>query len=222
MHPKLAALAAACAGAVWLGSTQAENPPVARAQEAPPAASAAAPAATTAAVPTPTVVARQYVRPKRARILSTRFEPWSRPSPAQVRTIIAVEAARAGVQASALARRISCESGFRWWASNGQYDGLGQFASETFYRGMTSIGTRRVRLVTRRARVKRVRRVDTLSDGTVRATWRWPVQQRVVHVYRGTIPKTPPKTHGWAQVRIMAQALAGRSAVSNSEWDCSA
>lgn len=168
------------------------------------------------------VVSTTYVHPKRVRFITTAFEPWSTPTPAQVRTIIAVEAAKWGASAGGLANRIGCESGFDWNAVNGQYSGLGQFASSTFYRGMSSIGTRKVRLVTRRERVKRVRRLDTMSDGTIRGTPRWAVRQRIVHIYSGKIPASPPPTHGWAQVRIMAQALTGRSAVSNSEWQCGA
>src|SRR4051794_35398083 len=123
MSRRLAALVVACAAVLVVALSAPKG--TAPAQELAPLPAPAAPAATTA--PKPTVVARQYVRPKRARILTTRFEPWAQPSPEQVRTIIAVEAARAGVQASALARRIQCESGFKWSATNGQYTGLGQF-----------------------------------------------------------------------------------------------
>jgi hypothetical protein len=168
------------------------------------------------------IITKRYVYPPKSRIISTTFQPWSRPTPTQVRQIIAMEAARYGAPLAGLVRRISCESGMRWWAKNGQYLGLGQFATSTFYRGMSTIKSRVVRLVKRRERAKRVLRIDNLADGTVRASWRWPIRQRVIHVYHGVIPRRPPVTHGWAQIRIMAQALVGRSAVHNSEWECRA
>jgi hypothetical protein len=119
-------------------------------------------------------------------------------------------------------RRIACESGFRWAAGNGPYRGLLQFHASTFYRGMSSIRDRRVRLVRQRVRTVRATRVVRYSDGTVKRRRGRRVKQRVIHVYEGRIPRRPEMTHTWAQVRIGAQAISGRSAVRSGEWGCPA
>lgn len=169
----------------------------------------------------PTVVSTKYIRPKRVLRIKTKFTPWSQPTVSQVYKIIDIEAARWGVSAAGLHNRIRCESTYNWAASNGQYQGLGQFAPSTFARGVSTLGSRRVSYVKSRVRVQRVVRVRTFSDGRVARAKRWRVHQRIIHRFVGRIPQSPNLTHGWAQVRIMAQAIAGRSAVNNSEWECS-
>lgn len=170
--------------------------------------------------PSPTVVKTDRIYPKRQVVVSTRFTPLAQPTVAQVHEIIALESARVGASASHLSSRIACESGFRWDAANGRYLGLGQFADETFRRGMRSIGSRVVRLTTRRVRPKRVVLVDMLSDGTMVKRMGWTRRQTVVHHYNGMIPHDPVPTHAHAQIRIMALVLVGRSAVNDSEWSC--
>lgn len=186
-----------------------------------PAATEFPPAEYPQQIPTPvTVLNTTYVKPKKKLIVRSKFKPWATPTPAQVQQIIAIESARVGAPIGTLTNRIRCESGFRWNAGNGPYNGLGQFHETTFARGVNSLDTRRVVIRTERVRSKRVRRVEWLSDGTHRGSWAWPVRQKVVHINAGMIPRYPGYLHGWAQVRIMALALVGRSGVKDSEWEC--
>lgn len=168
----------------------------------------------------PRLLRTQMNKPKSHVIIREHFTPWATPTASQARTIVAIEAARAGVSYYGLTNRVWCESRFNWAASNGQYHGLGQFAASTFYRGMSTIGSRRVVLTRTDSRLRRAVEIRTYSDGHKVRARRGLVRQRVVHKLIGTIPRSPEMTHGWAQVRIMAQAIAGRSAVHNSEWEC--
>lgn len=167
--------------------------------------------------------------PKRVRVIRSAFQPWAEPTPEQAHRIVEIEAAREGISQAGLESRIRCESGWKWdnefpvyhaIKSDGHY-GLGQFMVETFGRGMSTIGSRRVELHSRSERPAKAETVVTYSDGTTKVR-RWRVRQVILHIMRGMIPRDPPLEHGWAQVRIMAEALAGRSAVSNGEWSCSA
>jgi hypothetical protein len=117
---------------------------------------------------------------------------------------------------------VGCESGFRWSAGNGSYQGLLQFASGTFYRGMSSIKSRGVKIKRVRKRTVREVRVSHYSDGTKVRKKGAKRTQRVTYVYKGRFPRRPSVTHAWAQLRIGAQAIAGRSAVSSGEWGCPA
>ena len=169
-----------------------------------------------------TVVKTSRVAPPRRKVVRKRFSPWAKPSPRRVRQIIHWEAKRWGISSSRLGRRVACESGFRWYANGGSYYGLLQFAPSTFYRGMSSIKSRGVKIKRVRKRTVREVRVSHYSDGTVvRKKGRKRVQ-RVTYVYKGRFPRRPAVTHAWAQLRIGAQAIAGRSAVSSGEWGCSA
>lgn len=144
-----------------------------------------------------------------------------RPTVPQVHDIIQREASLWGVPVSALSNRVACESHFNWFASNGQFQGVLQFAPGTFYRGMRTIQTRRVvvnDIVIRRMHSRVYRWWSngklTRSDGRI-------VRQRVMVRRIGTIPQSPPPNHTWAQIRIGAQAIRGISAVHSSEWSCS-
>lgn len=178
------------------------------------------PAADVPPVPAgPSVVRTVFRHPRRVLRLDSRFTPWAEPSPAQVRRIVDVEAARWGVSAAGLDRRIACESSFEWDNEYASHVGLLQFLGSTWARAVAGM-PRRVRYVTRRVRVRWVVRLRYMSDGHVRRSRRWRVQQRVVHVFHGRIPARPPITHGWAQVRAGARAMAGVGGVSSSEWEC--
>ena len=179
------------------------------------------PTETTASSP-PHVVKVETKQPARRKIVRRRFRPWGRPSPRRVRKIIRLEARRWHVSASGLARRVGCESHFHWWAGNGAYQGLLQFSSSTFYRGLRTIRTRTVKFARKRVRRVRETRLVHYSDGHVERKRGKRRRQVVVRVYRGRIPRRPSVTHGWTQVRIGAQAMRGVSAVSSSEWSCSA
>lgn len=170
----------------------------------------------------PHVVSADESIPPRRKVVKHDFRPWSRPNPRQVREIIRSEGRRWRVSPQRLSRRVACESRFRWWAGNGPYRGLLQFHSSTFQRGMRTIRDRRVRLVRRSTRSVRGVRVVRWSDGRVERERGRRVRQRVLHVYRGRLPSRPELTHGWAQLRIGAQAIRGRSAVSSGEWSCPA
>lgn len=170
----------------------------------------------------PAVASVSTVKPPRKRTFRHRFRPWAQPTPRQMRQMIRIEARRWRIDPSRLARRVGCESGFRWSARGGPYVGLLQFHSSTFHRGLSSIRTRRVRMVRKRTRMARTTRVVRYTDGTVRRKRGRRVRQRIVHVYEGRLPRRPELTHGWTQVRIGAQAIRGVSAVSSGEWGCPA
>ena len=194
----------------------------------------AAPTAVQSAAPAPqqeaggggataaTVVKTSRVAPPRRKVVRKRFSPWAKPSPRRVRQIIRWEARRWGISPSRLARRVGCESGFRWYAGNGAYQGLLQFASGTFYRGMRTIKSRGVKIKRVRKRTVREVRVSRYSDGSVVRKKGRKRTQHVTYVFKGRFPRNPSVTHAWAQLRIGAQAIAGRSAVSSGEWGCPA
>lgn len=161
-------------------------------------------------------------RPARRKVVRKRFTPAARPSPRKVQRIIRLEARRWNISPSGLSRRVACESNYKWYAGNGAYQGLLQFASSTFYRGLSSIRTRKVKFVQERKRMVRATKVVHYSDGSRKrkpGIKRW---QKVVTVYRGTLPRNPSVTHAWTQLRIGSQAIRGMSAVGSSEWSCPA
>ncbi len=208
----LAVGALACAGVVGL-------PPAAQAQaqapaaEQPPEAETAAPAHVTKV---------RSIRPARRKVVRKRFKPAAKPGPRGVRRIIHLEARRWNISPSSLSRRVACESNYRWYAGNGAYQGLLQFASSTFYRGLSSIRSRRVKFTRERRRMVHGERIVQYSDGSLtvgRGIKRW---QKVVTVYSGTLPRNPSVTHGWTQLRIGSQAIRGLSAVGSGEWACPA
>lgn len=171
---------------------------------------------------TASVVKVEHRKAPAKKVVHRKFRPWAKPSPAKVREIIRNEARRWRVSAASLSRRVYCESKFQWWASNGQYQGVLQFAPSTFYRGLSTIRTRRVRIVRATTRKVNDRRVTHYSDGRRESRRTTPRRQRVVVVYHGRIPRRPAMTNAFAQIRIGAQALRGISAVRSSEWSCGA
>lgn len=160
-------------------------------------------------------VHRDY--PDRYKRRTYRFVPWSKPTYRQVHKIIRWESARWGNSASHLASRIACESGFRWWASNGQYNGLGQFHSNTMARGLSTM-PRGVKVKWSRIVRRHTFKVVRYSNNTVKRRKSYTIRVRRTRILKGRI--RPSYLHGWAQVRIMAQAMVGRSAVNDSEWEC--
>ncbi|HEX6715328.1 MAG TPA: hypothetical protein VF066_18195 [Thermoleophilaceae bacterium] len=156
------------------------------------------------------------------KVVHRKFRPWARPTPGQVREIISNEARRWGVSAASLSRRIACESHYHWWATNGQYAGVLQFSAGTFYRGMHTIKSRKVKIVRSKSRRVHDRRVTHFSDGRKLSRRTTPRRQRLIVVYTGRIPRSPAVSNTFAQVRIGAQALRGISAVHSSEWSCGA
>jgi hypothetical protein len=211
---------AALAGGSVLAAGAVVAPTVGSAQEEPPLPK---PAIVPAPQPPPrTLVAESVIRPKRFIVKRSHFTPWVHPGPSGVRKVLAYEADRWGVSLAGLEHRVFCESGYQWWATNGQYEGIGQFASETFSRGMSSIGTRKVVLSTTTSRLKRSKVTRQWSDGTQTHFDGRLVRQRVRHVLVGWIPRDATRTHVWAQARIMARAIAGLGAVNGrTEWSCS-
>src|SRR5215216_4204442 len=73
------------------------------------------------------VVHVDRIVPPRRKVVHHKFRPWARPTPRQVRSIIRAEARRWRIDPRRLANRVACESRFRWWASNGTYQGVLQF-----------------------------------------------------------------------------------------------
>jgi hypothetical protein len=188
------------------------------AQSAP--ASGGQPAGSTASSPKVVKVAREV--PRDRKVVRVRFRPWAKPSQRKVRQIIRIEAKRWGIDPGRLARRVACESGFRWNANGGSYYGLLQFAPSTFSRGLQSIRTRKVVIVKRHSRRVWEKRAVHMSNGEVRREKVRKVRQRVKKVYVGKLPRRPELMHGWAQLRIGAQAIRGISSVRSSEWGCPA
>ena len=171
---------------------------------------------------TASVVKVENRKAPRKKVFHRRFRPWAKPSPGQVREIINNEARRWHVSAASLSRRIACESHYHWWATNGQYSGVLQFAPGTFYRGLSTIKTHKVKIVRSKSRRVHDRRVTHFSDGRKVSRRTTPRRQRLVVVYHGRIPRSPSVSNTFAQVRIGAQALRGISAVHSSEWSCGA
>jgi hypothetical protein len=167
------------------------------------------------------VVAVDHVVPARRKVVHRTFEPWSHPSPAQVHEIINSEARRWHVPAASLTRRVGCESRFHWWASNGQFQGVLQFAPGTFYRGLHTIRDRRVSIVRQKIRRVHEARVTHYSDGRNVRRRTTPRRQRLIVIYKGRLGRTPSVSNSFAQIRIGAQAIRGISAVHSSEWSCS-
>lgn len=166
-----------------------------------------------------TVVRLEVKRPKAVIHRHARFAVPSWPTPSYVLgVIVPYEASLWGASEATLHRRISCESGGDPGAANGQYRGVGQFASGTFYRGMSTISSRVVRITAVKYRRMHSRVYRHWSDGRVTRARGRVRRQRVVMHYRGAISGGYPDT--WSEVRIMAQANAGRSAVHDSEWQC--
>jgi len=207
-------LGAVCVAGAVACSSVAGLPPAAQAASGPPAAGKP---------PVPAHVTDvDSVRPNRHKVIRKRFTPAAKPGPKEVRRIIGVEARRWNISPSSLSRRVACESEYKWYADNGSYQGLLQFGSDAFYRGLSSIRSRKVKFTRERKRMVRAEKVVRYSDGSVKrkpGIKRW---QRVVTVYRGTLPRNPPVTHAWTQLRIGAQAIRGISAVSTYEWSCPA
>jgi hypothetical protein len=171
---------------------------------------------------TASVVKVENRKAKRKKVVHRSFRPWAHPTPGQVREIIRNEARRWGVPAASLSRRVACESHYHWWATNGQYSGVLQFAPGTFYRGMHTIKSRRVKIFRSKSRRVHDRRIVHLSDGRKVNRRTTPRRQRLIVVYTGRIPRSPAVSNTFAQIRIGAQALRGISAVHSSEWSCGA
>jgi hypothetical protein len=189
-----------------------------------PLAFAIAPRAFADDTPTATasVVKVENRKAPRKKVVHRRFRPWAHPTPGQVREIIANEARRWRVSAASLSRRIACESHYHWYATNGQYSGVLQFAPGTFYRGMSTIKTRKLKIVRSKSRRVHDARVTHYSDGRKVRRRTTPRRQRLVVVYTARLPRSPSVSNTFAQVRIGAQALRGISAVHSSEWSCGA
>ena len=142
------------------------------------------------------VVRVEHYVPPRKKVVHRSFRPWARPTPGQVREIIANEARRWGIPAGSLSRRVACESRYHWWASNGQYQGVLQFAYGTFHRGFRTIRDRHVKIVRTKTRRVHEARVTHYSDGR--------------KVRRRTTPR--PRTSAWRSSARGSPASAWRSA----------
>jgi hypothetical protein len=179
-------------------------------------------APTAGAASAPYVVKTEHKVPPRHKVIRRRFRPWARPSAGQLRRMISIEGRRWHIAPSRLARRVSCESHFHWWAGNGAYQGVLQLSSSSFSRGLSSIRTRKVRVVRKRWRRVREVRILHYSDGHVERKRGRRRRQRLVLLSIGTLPRRPSIVHAWAQLRIGAQAIRGISGVRSSEWSCPA
>ena len=168
------------------------------------------------------VVKVEHRRAARTMVVHRRLRLWAHPSTGQVLEIIRNEARRWHVPAASLSRRIACESRYHWWATNGQYSGVLQFAPSTFYRGMSTIKSRQIKIVRTKSRRVHDARITHYSDGRKVSRRTTPRRQRLVVVLRARLPRSPSVSNTFAQVRIGAQALRGISAVHASEWSCGA
>lgn len=169
-----------------------------------------------------TVVSVTVKRPLKVVHRAFRTSLTTQPTPAQVLEIINHEAALWGVSAAGLSRRAYCESKYNWWATNGQYVGVLQFGANAFWRGMSTIRTRRYEWREIKFRSMHSRVYRRWSDGRTTRSKGRAVRQRMIVRYVGYIPRRPSQSHPYAQIRIGAQALRGISAVHSSEWSCGA
>src|SRR3954452_6966253 len=178
----------------------------------------------TASSPTATAsgVRVENKKAPRKKVVHRKFLPWAHPTPGQVREIIDNEARRWGISAASLSRRVSCESRYRWWASNGQYVGVLQMGANAFYRGVDTLHSHRVKLVRSKSRRVHDARITHSSDGRKVSRRTTPRRQRLFVVYTGRLPRRPSMSNAYVQLRIGAQALRGISAVHSSEWSCGA
>lgn len=167
----------------------------------------------------PHVVKKYRLYPKHYRKQHLQFEPWSWPSSAQVGIIIKEESKRWGASEGYLRSIVWCESRFYPGAVNGQYRGLGQYAYSTFTRGVSTM-PHGVKMKVTRLPWRHTIIVKVWSDGKIQRIKGYKVHVRRTRIFHGKIPTYPIWTHGWAQVRIMAQAMVGKSAVNLSEWSC--
>src|SRR5436190_17771952 len=101
---------------------------------------------------TASVVKVENWKAPRKKVVHRRFRPWAHPTPGQVREIIRNEARRWHVSAASLSRRVACESRYHWWATNGQYSGVLQFSAGAFHRGMSTIKSRKIKMVRTKSR----------------------------------------------------------------------
>jgi hypothetical protein len=171
---------------------------------------------------TASIVKVENRKAPRRKVVRRRLRGWAHPTPGQVQEIIRNEARRWGVSAASLSRRIACESHYHWWATNGQYSGVLQFSPGTFYRGIHTIRSRKLKIVRTKTRRVHDARVTHYSDGRTVRRRTTPRRQRVTIVLHGRLPRTPAVSNTFAQIRIGAQALRGISAVHSSEWSCGA
>jgi hypothetical protein len=171
---------------------------------------------------TASIVKVETRKAPRRKVVHRRLRGWAHPTPGQVQEIIRNEARRWGVSAASLSRRIACESRYHWWATNGQYSGVLQFSPGTFYRGIHTIRSRKLKIVRTKTRRVHDARVTHYSDGRTVRRRTTPRRQRVTIVLHGRLPRTPAVSNTFAQIRIGAQALRGISAVHSSEWSCGA
>jgi hypothetical protein len=169
-----------------------------------------------------TVVSTTVKRPPKVIHRAFKVKLITHPSQGQVLEIINHEARLWGVSPAALTRRARCESGLNWWATNGQYQGVLQFGANAFYRGMSTIRTRRYVDTVIRYRRMHSRVYRQWSDGRITRNKGRIVRQQMVIRTVGYIPRNPYIADVYAQIRIGAQALRGISAVRSSEWSCGA
>ena len=117
--------------------------------------------------------------------------------------------------------------GMGWWGKTlvesvqGTSDVL-QFSAGAFHQGMSTIKSRKIKMVRTKTRRVHDARVTHYSDGRKLRRRTTPRRQHVVVVLTGRLPRQPSVGNAFAQIRIGAQALRGISAVHSSEWACAA
>src|SRR3954452_8482384 len=152
-----------------------------------PRAQADAAGASPAPTATASVVKVENWKAPRKKVVHSKFRPWAHPTPGQVREIIRNEARRWHVSAASLSRRVACESRYHWWAANGQYSGVLQFSAGAFYRGMSTITSRKIKMVRTKSRRVHDGRVTHYSDGRKVRRRTTPRRQHVVVVLTGRL-----------------------------------
>lgn len=167
-----------------------------------------------------TVVSTTVKRPPKVIHRAFKVKLTTTPTQGQVLEIINHEAQLWGISSAALTRRARCESGLRYWATNGQYVGVLQFGANAFYRGLSTIRTRRYMNTVIRYRRMHSRVYRQWSDGRTTRNKGRIVRQQVITRTVGYM--TAYMRDPYTQIRIGAQALRGISAVRSSEWSCSA
>lgn len=168
------------------------------------------------------IVGLKFDKPKKNKKIEKRFVPPAMVSGSEkLKWIEREESEKWGASYAVLDSRIGIES--TWQPDVGCNEsghcGIGQFAASTFSRGLSTMPRKVVvRKVTHPK--KWIWKTTRWSDQTVsHKRYRKMTVNRYVRKV-GYIPESPPIDHVWAQVRIMAQAIVGKSAVSESEWTC--
>ena len=170
----------------------------------------------------PEIISQIVKTPPKFRIIRIHnWTPWAHPSIAQVKQIATLAQKRWG--GPSLHARINCESGFRWYADNGTYEGVLQFGP--IWNSMYPGTPRKVKFV--KIKTVRLKEIQTTkySDGKIKRKIirRFRGKRKVIKT--GKLPKPQNlkyenggAKHAWAAIRVGQRAVAGKGPTTG--WGC--